>query len=224
VLAYIMLVIAAYYNGVGYKNVGQQPQSADVGIIRGVAISVPGSPIPNASVYARSMKNIREEVRGTADIDGKFSLRVPSGDWFVHAYKEDLGYPDSFLWFGGGASEKAWQVVNVRAGQTTEATIELGPKFALLEILIKDEKGNSIAPGLVFTWQGSGDIKHRTSTISHDISGSKRYYIPPDRSFQFRVEMKGFGTWHSISEKGEEWMRLKSGETRSMSIVLKRIP
>ncbi len=205
------------------RNINQDSvQSKSAGVIQGVVVSLPRTPIPNASVYAENMENMRDKVRGAADKDGKFTLGVHPGKWFVHAYKEDAGYPDCQLWFGGGASEKAWRVVDVQSGQSANLTIELGPKFATLEMFINDEKGTPTGGGLRFTWQGAGTEEQRTSGTGHDISGFRRYLIPPDRPFKFSIEKEGYEIWRSKNEKGGDWITLKSGDTLSATAKLKR--
>lgn len=222
VLICFSLILAFCLDNTIRYDVRIQSQGTKEGMVQGVVVGLPGTPIPNASVYARNMENMREEVRGTADKDGKFALSVRHGKWFVHAYKEEASYPDCFLWFGGGASEKAWRVVDVQSGQSVTITIELGPKFATLELLINDEKDVPTGAGLKFTWQGAGDLAHRTSATGHDVSGFKRYFIPPERLFQFRIEKEGYEIWRSKNEKGGDWITLKSGETLSITVKLKR--
>jgi hypothetical protein len=197
------------------------PQSARTAVIRGMVVSSPGTPIANALIYLENMEDTRDRQHGTADKDGKFAVSVHPGKWFVHAYKEEVGYPDCHLWFAEAVSEKAWRVVDVQSGQSVNVMIELGPKFGTLELSIHDEKGAPVG-GLWFTSQGVGTEEQRTTIIGHDISGFKRYLMPPDKPFKFSIREEGYETWYSKTKTGTEWMQLKSGEVVSMTVTLKK--
>jgi hypothetical protein len=216
------LILAFCLDNTIQLDVRMESQTTRAGVIQGVVVSSPGTPIANASIYLENMENIRDRAQGIADKDGKFAVSVRPGKWFVHAYKEEVGYPDCHLWFAQAMSERAWRVVDVQSGQSINVTIELGPKFATLELLIQDEKGAPTDAGLWFISQGAGTEEQRTTRTGHDISGFKRYLIPPNKPFKFSVHKEGYATWYSKVEKGEEWTRLKSGEVISMTAKLKR--
>jgi len=222
VLICLSLILAFCLDNTLQLDIRAQPQAVGAGIIQGVVVSLPGTPIPSALVRAENMENMKDRVIVAADKDGRFTLNVHPGKWYVNAYKEDAGYPDCSIWFSGAVSEKTWRVVDVQSGQSVSVTIELGPKFATLELLIHEDKDTPTGGGLLFTWQGAGTEERRTTRTGHDISGFKRYLIPPDKPFKFSIRKEGYETWYSKIENGEEWMQLKSGEVFRMTAKLKK--
>jgi hypothetical protein len=181
------------------------------GSIEGVIRDLSGAAVAKASVYAYDYYNFRKRINTTADSDGRFVFRdVPSGTYIVHAYKENEGYPDTFFSFFDAGNHKAWRRVEVEAEQTTNANLELGPKYAVLKLSIKDEQGNSISGSLTFT---RVDDPKRPYGVG--VTPNAELLVPPV-PFRFQIEAKGYQIWQS------KIIRPRSGETVSVTARLKR--
>jgi carboxypeptidase family protein len=183
-----------------------------VGSIAGVVRDLNGARVAEASVYAVDVENIRSRFNAHADSNGSFVLRdVPPGTYSVHAHKESEGYPDTFFSFFSMDNKKAWRQVEVEAGRATDGIVlELGPKYAVLDLSIEDEEGNYIGGSLTFT---RVDDPKRTYMVGS--SPDMNLLVPPV-TFRFQIRAKGYHTWRS------KLLKPRSGETVSLKATLKR--
>jgi hypothetical protein len=180
-----------------------------------------GKALPGAMVYGLPGENMREQIRTTADASGRFMLeKLPVGDVYLHAYKEDDGYPDSMFAFYR-TSEHEWVKVSVSAGKTIrDITIQLGVRAAHLSIALTNEDGSSLNEGaqLIFTRSDMpGPYRRGVS--------AKESLMVPAVPFRLTVEADGYEPWHY---GGKEWQNtaglitLKSGETLDLSVQLQQ--
>ena len=183
-----------------------------VGSIAGVVRDLNGAPVAEASVYAVNVENIRSRFNAHTDSNGSFVLRdVPPGTYSVHAHKESEGYPDTFFSFFSMGNKKAWRQVEVEVGRATEVLVlELGPKYAVLELSIEDERGNYVGSSLTFA---RVDDPKRTYMVG---SAPKMKLLVPPVAFRFQIRAKGYQTWQS------KRLKPRSGETVSVKASLKR--
>jgi hypothetical protein len=109
------------------------------------------------------------------------------GSYEIHAYKETEGYPDTFFAFFATSNKKAWQVVNVIADRTTRVILELGPKYAKLNLTVKTEQGDRVRASVNFS---RPDQTHPLAT------GGGELLVPPV-PFLFEVVADGYQVWKS---------------------------
>lgn len=185
-----------------------------VGSIAGVVRDPNGAPVAEASVYAVDVENFRSRFNADADSNGSFVLRdVPTGTYSVHAHKESEGYPDTFFSFFSMGNKKAWRQVEVEVGRATDGIVlELGPKYAVLDLSIEDEEGNYVGGSLTFT---RVDDPKRTYMVG---SAPDMHLLVPAVAFRFQVRAKGYHTWRS------KLLKPRSGQTLSVraSLMLSR--
>ena len=189
--------------------------------IEGVVRDSNGNTLPEASVYAVDFADIRRRFETTTDLSGRFMFRdLPSGNYSVHAYKESAGYPDSFFSFFT-TSKKAWQRVEVENDRTSDVVIELGPKYATLNLSVQDELGTAV-DGVSLTFIRDDDPKRPYSVGSN----SSAVILVPPVPFRLKVEAKGY---KQLSDRGDTTsgdnslvINPRSGETLSVTARLKR--
>lgn len=183
-----------------------------VGSIGGVVRDLNGAPVVEASVYAVDVKNFRSRFNADADSNGRFVSRdVPPGAYSVHAHKESEGYPDTFFSFFSVGNKRAWRQVEVEVGRASEGLVlELGPKYAVLELSIEDEEGNSVGGSLTFT---RVDDPKRTYMVG---SAPEMKLLVPPVAFRFQISAKDYYTWRS------KLLKPRSGERISVKASLKR--
>lgn len=189
------------------------------GSIEGVVRDLNGTPIPMASVYAFHETDFTKRIRTTADTNGKFALQnVPIGTVYVHAYKESDGYPDAFFSFFS-TNKNSWQTVRVESGRaTSNVVIELGPKYATLDLVIQNENGEPVGATLTFV---RDDDPSRPYSLG---SNSRLSLLVPPVPFRLKVEAKGYEPWdYKATRTGRvASIRPQSGQTVSVIARLKK--
>ena len=193
----------------------------NLGSIEGTVIDQSGKPVAGATVEA--LVNIkRRNLFTTSDSAGRFVLRdIPSGDTFVHAYKESEGYPDTFFAFFKTDDLTMVRVKVVGAESSRGVTIRLGEKAAYLSIEMTDENGTRVPGHIMFTRDDDQYGRYQQGT-----TGAETIMVPPV-PFRFTAEAQapGYLPWHY---GGENWqsdsglIKLKSGQSLRLDIQLKR--
>jgi Carboxypeptidase regulatory-like domain len=201
----------------------QEAVRPSMGIIKGVVRELNGMPVPGAKVYAYYQDNMRKRTADvTTDSNGRFVLdNLLPGVLYVRAYKESAGFPDTFFsFFDLKDNRKASQLVTVEAGKTSsELVIELGPKYATLELSIQDEQGNPIDGALKFTREDDPSRPYWRG-----VNSEGAYLVPP-LPFRLEIEAKGYQKWHYNDGKNRQdsdLIKLRSGETMSLTAHLKK--
>jgi hypothetical protein len=176
-------------------------------------------PIGEATVYATYSERIGGRIpRFKTDSDGRLILRnLPPGSYEVHAFKESEGYPDTFkesegypdtfFSFFATNNKKAWRVVQVNAGHTTKAVLELGPKYAILKVDAKNEQGSGVGGTLIFTRLDD------QNPYQQGIGGDTVILVTPV-AFRFKFVAPGYQVWQS------KVLRPRSGETIEVTVRL----
>ena len=169
-----------------------------------------GNPITGATVSANYSKRVGSRIlQFKADSAGRLLLRgLPLGSYELHAYKEAEGYPDTFFSFFATGNKDAWRFAEVYADRTTNVVLKLGPKYAKLNLTIKNEQGN---------WVGASVIFNRPDQPHPLTTGARELLVPPV-PFRFEVAADGYLVWKS------KLLRPRSNETVEVSVRLIRSP
>jgi hypothetical protein len=201
---------------------GQTATTPSTGSVRGVVLNVEGKPIPGAIVYGLPEQDMFKQFPTTADAKGEFTLTdLPQEDFYLHAYKESDGYPDSMFAFYR-TSEREWIKVHIKAGQEIkDVSIQLGPKTARLNIAVTNETGSPLEKDaeLVFTRPDMPGPYKRAMNTTESLA-------VPAVPFRLTVEAEGYEPWHY---GGTNWqtdqglIKLNSGATLALSVQLRRI-
>ena len=183
------------------------------GTIEGSVQDLFGRPVAEATVYALNTKvTTNRIIQFTTDSDGGFVLsNLPPGTYEVHAYKESEGYPDTYFSFFATSNKRAWRMVQVSSQRKAKVVLELGPKYARLEIVIKDELNRPAAGSLIFTRL---DDAKRPYKIGSSVSGETHVLVPPV-AFRLEVAADGYALWQS------DVLRPRSDESVPVTVRLK---
>lgn len=101
--------------------------------------------------------------------------------------------------------------MEVEAGRATEGIVlELGPKYVVLKLSIKDEEGNAVGGSLTFT---RPDDPKRPYMVG---SAPDMEILVPPITFHFQIRAKGYQAWRS------KLLKPRSGGTVSVKAILKR--
>ncbi|MEK6337582.1 MAG: hypothetical protein AABM67_21895 [Acidobacteriota bacterium] len=168
-----------------------------------------GKPIGEATVYAIYSGRMGGRIpRFKADRDGRVVLRdLTPGSYEIHGFKDSEGYPDTFFSFFATNNKKAWQVVQVNAGSARKVVLELGPKYARLKLIVKNEQANLVGGTVIFTRLDD------QNPYQQGIGGDTSVLVPPV-AFRFKIIASGYEVWQS------KVLRPRSGETLEVTVRL----
>jgi hypothetical protein len=210
------------------KSFAQTPQ-ATVGSVEGVVMDENGKSISGATVYGLPEEDMRKRIYAISDTAGKFTLQdVPTGNAYLHAFKESEGYPDNFYAFYYVKTAHSPVKAEIKPGEATDVTIQLGPKGAYLKVEITDEKGVPVPAGFQLDRDDvPGPFYTSVTTDSRIVGGGflNGTMLVPPVPFRFSVLADGYETWHfgGTKWKGKRGLiTLKSGQTLSLSVRLRR--
>jgi hypothetical protein len=182
------------------------------GSIEGFVRDLSGKPITNATVYGYQLANVHNRITTTSDSSGKFIFKVVQpGVYNIHAYKESEGYADTMFSFFATGNKKAWRSVSVQRNQSSkDINLTLGPKYAVLNISVRDQDDKPSGASLIFTRL---DDPKRPYQRGGDLSGELTMLVPAV-PFRVRVERANYKPWDS------EVIRPQPGQSISISARL----
>jgi hypothetical protein len=190
--------------GISFASAQAQNSVATVGSskggqIKGQVLAEDGTPIPNASVYTVPVGKPKGGIIPLERTDslGNFLIQgLAEGEVAVHAYKFEDGYPDTKFGFYGNPNESQAPTVMVRAGQSSIATITLGPKSAYLTGSVKDSKTGAAVKATFKLIR----LDNENLWISTDPVGDRgefRLNVPSQTEFRVEVSAKAYKLWRS---------------------------
>lgn len=183
--------------------------------IEGSVRDLDGNPVSGATVYTYDgtrMSGRFIRITTLSNLTGGFAFtNLPPGSYGVHAYKETDGYADTFFVFFT-MNKNASRNVQVHDGHTATVALKLGPKFARLKVLIRDEPGSPVAGRLSFR-----KLHDPRATYSLSVNADSELLVPPV-AFSFEVSADGYQSWQSRT------LIPRSGETIKMTVHLTRSP
>jgi hypothetical protein len=199
-----------------------------LGSIEGVVLDDAGKPISGATVYGLPEQDMRKGIFATSDTAGKFTLQdVPTGNAYLHAFKESEGYPNNFYAFYYVKTAHSPVKVEIKPGEATDITIQLGPKAAYLQVDATDEKGMPVPVGYQLDRDDvRGPFITDVSTDPRLVGGGfiNGVMLVPPVPFRLTVFADGYEPWHY---GGAKWqgkrglITLKSGHTLSLRVQLR---
>jgi hypothetical protein len=199
-----------------------------VGSVEGVVFGEDNKPLSGASVYGLPEQDMRKEIWGTSDKVGKFTLQnVPAGNVYVHAFKESEGYPNNFYAFYKVTAHSSVKL-EIKPGEATDVTIQLGPKAAYLKVDATNEKGKRVAVGGYQLDRDDVPGPYITSVPTDPrlvgVGFINGVMLVPPVPFRLTVRSDGYEPWHY---GGAKWqtkhglIALKSGRTLVLHVRLK---
>jgi hypothetical protein len=189
------------------------------GSVEGLVLDGDGKPLPDATVFVGTIAN---SPRAQTDADGKFTLEdIPVGTVGLNAFKESDGYPYNMFSFFLMPGEQLPQF-DLAARQTVKGVVvRLGAKAAYLKLLVTTDEGVPLNAELSFSRPDLGKYgDYQRSAQANDL------ILVPPVPFRLTVTEKGYQPWHY---GGDEWqaprglVQLKSGETKVMTVKLKKL-
>ena len=206
------------------------PDRKNSAAIKGIVTTNRGQPVAKAMVYASRLGSSERLTRRnsvTTDDQGRFSLPdLPDGEYTIHAYKEEDGYPDlTFSFYSAAYNAVHWLQITIVNGATVEDVIVHvpGPKCGRLIISVIDA-------------ETSKKIQDAQVSLNHDgkpktllISGANRsgysfnLLVPPAVPVDVKVSAPGYRDWHYRTHawKGEtKTLLLASDTTKELNVSL----
>lgn len=196
-----------------------------LGAIQGVVVDRDGRPIPHLIVYADLTDSPGRGRKPStfADEKGRFLLgTLKPGNYMIHAYDVESGYPDTFFAFFG--SPGAVPQVEVHEGKVTrDVVVRLGPKGGWLsgEVVDAISRAPLVKADILLTRQG--DPKRFISTGPNLPGATYRFLVPSNALFMMKVSAPGYRAWFSGGDGTEAHaapISIKPGETKELIIKL----
>lgn len=197
--------------------------SQEFGGISGRVIDAQGRFVANASVWAWG-SGTQVGIVPTAHTDSRgifMFRRLEIGKYSLSVGKDYAGYADTDnRFYSAGFVENP--TVLVEAGKTLWCRdVRLGPKAGRLVGTIRDSETGSLIVSIGSAGQNRQLVLRRTEDPNHsydpgiDINGNFEVLVPPI-SFTLEVVVAGY------EKKNMGILKLKSGETKRLDIVLQR--
>jgi hypothetical protein len=191
---------------------------ADMASVKGRVLTAGGEPLSDASVYLESLQRpaTGRPVLAKTDQSGYYEVRLgEAGEYVIHAFKEDAGYPDVVFAFNL-APNQVLPKVKVQQGQKlTGVDVKLGPKSGTLHLRVTDKK-----TGDAITLADYNLCQVLTPAYCIDTRAAGEYdFLVPPTDITIHVSAQGY-TATEYTEGGQPFVRVTPGESRDLSIPL----
>lgn len=165
---------------------------ASRGTVTVQVIDLNGRPVPASTVELAKAADPKERIEGTTDLAGSCKFRdVQPGAYTINAFNEGEGYPDQSIPFF--SSGKAMKRLSLRLYDLVGTTLELGPRYPVLKLSIRDEDGHAVAAQVTFA---RADAPDHPYSVSVGATSEAEILVAP-APFSFQVRSPGFHPWES---------------------------
>jgi hypothetical protein len=192
--------------------------STEVGTISGRVFGPGDKPVASASVYLLTLDGpspARPSITKT-NAEGKFSIDAQPGNYAIHAFKPDDGYPDVTFAFELSPDQKLKEV-RISAGQRLEnVDIRLGPKAAILNFNVTDAETGLVISSVDYELC---QVQHPDWCLRGGSSGSAEFTAP---ATEILIQLGADG--HKsvrYTENGKTSIPLTPGEHKTISVALR---
>lgn len=169
----------------------QQPPNRTTASVTGTVQDGNGSPISGANVQAILESDYKKQFPDITDSNGRFAIsELPAGTFFLQAYKESDGYPQSFFAFFSRPGMQ-FPSITLKPGEAISgAVIKLGAKAARINLDIASQDGKPLDAALSFS---RPDVVNGSYSVGVN---SKTSLLVPPVPFKLTVESNGYKPWH----------------------------
>jgi Carboxypeptidase regulatory-like domain len=204
------------------------PSGKNSAAIKGIVTTSGGQPISKATVYVSGLGNGERLTRRnvvTTDDQGRFILpNLPDGEYTIHAYKEDDGYPDlTFSFYSVAYNAVQWPQITIVNGTTVEDVIIhlASPKCGRLLITVIDAETNKKIRDAQVSLTHEGNPKTLLMSGTNRPDDSFNLLVPPNIVVALKVSAPGYRDWHynTDSSKGEP-LRVAPDTTKELNVSL----
>ena len=194
-----------------------------VASVRGRVVTDDGEPVRGAEVYLNPMdgppppgRRYRQDTVKT-DKGGKFEIHAIAGQYAIHAFKVEDGYPDSAFAFSL-APNREIPKVHLSPGQNLSfGDLKLGPKPAVLHLTAVDALTGGTLEAAEYTLC---QALRPTYCIASSASGVYDVSAPPT---EITIDVSASGYVKTrYQEKGNSFVSPRPGEQRSIGVKLAR--
>jgi hypothetical protein len=193
----------------------QQPTSRVSASVTGTVRDGNGGPVSGAKVQAILESDYKRQFGAVSDSEGRFSISdLPEGTFFLQAYKESDGYPQSAFAFFARPGLDFPTITLKPGGDVSGAVIRLGVKAARLNLEIISQDGKPLDAALNFS---RPDMQRGAYSVGVN---SKVSLLVPPVPFKLTVEANGYQPWH-YGEESTGLISLKSEQSLDITVRLK---
>jgi hypothetical protein len=195
--------------------------------IEGRVINAAGEAVAGATVFADLNSDLNGMIAtDTSDREGRFSIPISSlGTYTIYGSKEEDGYPLTISGFHQQVRLDQVPKITVSEPKTvTDVVLQLGEKAAILDGDLQDANTNQAikAATIILRRADNLDALYRTSSdTAHP--GHFRVVVPLSAPFTVEIESKGYKPWKFRSQDQDETVALKKGESKHLSVKLRKL-
>ena len=202
------------------------PDANGLGVVKGIVVDSNGRPVEGATVYATDQNDppMSRPYLTTTNANGEFVLVQvrPGKKVRIHAY-EDIDY---YSWVTSGftlPSKLEMPEVEVKPGQTVMGvTVQPMQKQGRLKLDVRDADSKELVQGI--TLLSCRDDHPTEGGYCVGGSGSSEF-VPAGVGISIKIEAddgKHVKWQYHDSKTGSLYFRVKSGETETMTIYLRK--
>jgi len=198
-----------------------------VGSVSGHVLTVEGTPIAYAKVYAKK-KGEAFQVGAVpiteADARGAFTMsRLSPGEYAIVAFEEEAGYPDlTFSFYSRANSTFKRTHVNIMSGRVVQADVRVAAKGAHLFISVIDTNNKKPVSNAEITLSYVRDPKIYLRFGAADLVGHFKLLVPSFIDINMDVSAPGYSSWHFRGTSRSRYIQLKPGSEYQVIVDLSR--
>jgi hypothetical protein len=203
------------------------------GIISGTVVDEGGAPLEDATVNWFDLEpkytvEVQAGQRPFVKSDGKghfYITHLIAGDRYaLVAHKEEAGYPDLAQPLYNPLGKTPVAVAQAQ-DRVPDVVIQVGPKAARFQWIVKDAVSGALLPGIgfaIYRSDGRGENKGMPP-VGGSAPGTFSYLIPTDIGVTIEFSAEGYKTWYypgAMDKAGRTFLRAVPGENIKLEVAL----